>query len=230
LLRQLNTNLASVTGLLANQPNEVGQAISDLNGVVADTSSFIADNREALGVTTDKLASISTAVRDSIPDIKQALHLAPNVFQNYINIHQPSQATLTGALVMNNFADPIGFICGAIQAASRLGAEQSAKLCVQYLAPIIKNRQYNFLPLGENLLVGQSARPNELTYTEDWMRPDHVPATPLPTPTDAPAPSVTAPLAAEATAGPPTPQAEQPVATDPAAGLAGMMAPPGAGS
>ena len=62
-----------------------------------------------------------------------------------------------------------------MQAASRLGAEQSAKLCVQYLAPIIKNRQYNFLPLGENLFVGADARPNEVTYSEDWLRPDYVP-------------------------------------------------------
>ena len=62
-----------------------------------------------------------------------------------------------------------------MQAASRLGAEQSAKLCVQYLAPIIKNRQYNFPPLGQNLFVGATARPNELTYSEDWMRPDYIP-------------------------------------------------------
>ncbi len=77
--------------------------------------------------------------------------------------------------MINNFANPISFLCGAIQAASRLGAEQSAKLCVQYLAPIIKNRQYNFLPLGENLFVGATTRPNELTYSEDWMRPDYIP-------------------------------------------------------
>jgi phospholipid/cholesterol/gamma-HCH transport system substrate-binding protein len=73
------------------------------------------------------------------------------------------------------FSNPIQFICGAVQAASRLGAEQSSKLCVQYLAPILKNRQYNFLPLGENLFVGASARPNEITYSEDWMRPDYIP-------------------------------------------------------
>ena len=59
---------------------------------------------------------------------------------------------MTGVLAVNNFANPIQFLCGAVQAASRLGAEQSAKLCVQYLAPIIKNRQYNFLPLGQNLV------------------------------------------------------------------------------
>ena len=60
-------------------------------------------------------------------------------------------------------------------AASRRGAEQSAKLCAQYLAPIVKNRQYNFPPIGENLLVGAQARPNEVTYSEDRMRPDYIP-------------------------------------------------------
>jgi len=44
-----------------------------------------------------------------------------------------------------------------------------------YLAPIIKNRQYNFPPIGENLIVGAAARSNEVTYSEDWMRPDYVP-------------------------------------------------------
>jgi phospholipid/cholesterol/gamma-HCH transport system substrate-binding protein len=216
LLRELNGNLASVTALLANDPDEVGHAISDLNAVVGDTTSFIADNREALGTTTDKLSSISKAVVDSLDDIKQTLHVAPTAFQNFINIYQPAQAALSGALAINNFANPISFLCGAIQAASRLGNEQSAKLCVQYLAPIIKNRQYNFPPLGENLLVGASARPNEVTYSEDWMRPDYVPpqaSAPAPSPADA------GPLAAESAD-----------ATDPGKGLPGMMVPPESGS
>jgi phospholipid/cholesterol/gamma-HCH transport system substrate-binding protein len=218
LLRELNGNLASVTALLANDPDEVGHAISDLNAVVGDTTSFIADNREALGITTDKLSSISQAVVDSLDDIKQTLHVAPTAFQNFINIYQPAQSTLSGALAINNFSNPISFICGAIQAASRLGNEQSSKLCVQYLAPIIKNRQYNFPPLGENLLVGASARPNEVTYSEDWMRPDYVPPqTSAPAPP--PSPADAGPLAAESTD-----------ATDPTKGLPGMMVPPESGS
>ena len=118
---------------------------------------------------------MTQALNDSMDDIKQTLHIAPGAFQNFLNIYQPAQGTFTGAIAINNFANPISFLCGAIQAASRLGAEQSAKLCVQYLAPIIKNRQYNFLPIGENLFVGAQARPNEITYSEDWMRPDYVP-------------------------------------------------------
>jgi phospholipid/cholesterol/gamma-HCH transport system substrate-binding protein len=215
VLEQLNGNLASVTSLLADDPNKVGQAAEDLNAVVGDVQSFVKDNRDAIGTASDKLGSISTALVGSLDDIKQTLHIAPTTLVNFNNIYQPANGSLTGALALNNFANPISFLCGSVQAASRLAADQSAKLCVQYLAPIIKNRQYNFPPIGENLVVGADARPNELTYSEDWLRPDYVPpalpaADPTP-PTDSPAP-------------PPT------VSTDPAAGLPGVMTPAGAGS
>jgi phospholipid/cholesterol/gamma-HCH transport system substrate-binding protein len=105
-------------------------------------------------------------------------------------------------------ANPIAFLCGAIQAASRLGGEQAAKLCAQYMAPIVKNRQFNYPPIGENLFVGAQARPNEVTYSEDSMRPDYVPPA-----TNAPPPAPGAPVSE----------------TDPGAGLRGMMTPPGSG-
>ena len=142
-------------------------------------------------------------------DVKQVLHIGPTVFQNFMNIYQPAQSAVTGILAPVNFANTVQFICSAIQAASRENWEKSSKLCVQYLAPIIKNRQYNFPPLGINPFVGASARPNELTYSEDRLNP-HLP------PPDAapPPPPLDAPLAAEAA----TP-------TDPSLGLQGMMVP-----
>ena len=215
LMAELNRNLASVSALLADDPNEVGQAVGDLNTAVGDVQTFVADNRETLGTTFDKLTSVSQALVGSIDDVKQFLHVAPGTLQGLSNIYQPAQAALSTAPVVNNFANPIEFLCGAIQAASRLGAEQSSKLCVQYLAPIVKNRQINFPPIGMNLFVGAQARPNEITYSEDWMRPDYVPPQPA-TPPDGP------PLAAEA------PPARS--ATDPGAGLPGLMVPPGPGS
>jgi phospholipid/cholesterol/gamma-HCH transport system substrate-binding protein len=233
LMRELNQSMAAVTAALADDPNEVGNAARDINDVVGDVRSFVADNREAVGTTSDKLASVSTAITQSLDDIKQTLHVTPNAFQNFLNIYQPAQGALTGVLAVNNFANPIAFLCSAIQAASRLGAEQSAKLCVQYLAPIIKNRQYNFPPLGENLFVGASARPNEITYSEDWLRPDYVP----PPQGAAPSPAGATPAAPDAqpAAGPPPAADTSPLPaeareTDPADGLQGMMVAPGAGS
>jgi phospholipid/cholesterol/gamma-HCH transport system substrate-binding protein len=224
LMRQLNQNLASVTGLLADDPDEVANAVSDLNNVVGEVQTFVAQNREALGTTSDKLAGVTQALTDSLDDVKQFLHVAPNTLQNYVNIWQPAQGAVSSVPMLNNFANPVSFLCGAIQAASRLGAEESAKLCVQYLAPIIKNRQYNFLPVAQNVFVGATTRPNELTYSEDWMRPDYIPPQPAAPPQgQAPAPGATPPP------GPPL-AAEAPVATNPADGLQGMMVPSGAGS
>lgn len=239
LLRQLNGNLASATGLLSNDSNELGNAIKDLNTALGDVQSFVAENREPLGTAVDKLSSISNALVESLGDIKQTLHVAPNAFQNFTNIYEPAGAALTGALSANNFANTVQFICSAVQSASRLNAQQSAKLCVQYLAPIIKNRQYNFFPIGGNPIAGPQARPNEVTFSEDWLRPlteagrvrdfyeGPLPANQPPPPPDAPpggAPDPGLPLAAEA----PLPTGSTP--TDPAAGLNGMMVPPGGGS
>ncbi|MGH3968749.1 MAG: MCE family protein, partial [Mycobacterium sp.] len=220
LMRALNTNLAAVTALLANNPDEVGRAITDLNSAVGDVQRFVADNREAIGTTSDKLASISKALVDSLDDVKQTLHVLPNAVQNIVNIYLPAHGALTGILAVNNFANPITFLCGAIQAASRLNNAQSAKLCVQYLAPIIKNRQYNFLPIGANPFVTTQARPNEVTYSEDWMRPDYRPTPPA----QAPQPA-TAPIPPAQTPNNPPPTAESTVATNPADGLRGMMLP-----
>lgn len=215
-MRQLNENLAVVTGLLANDPGEVATAASDLNIAVDDVQGFLSENNDSISTTSQKLASVTSAVRDSLDDIKQTLHVAPTAFSNFVNIYQPAQGSLSGAIAINNFANPISFLCGAIQAASRLGAEQAAKLCVQYLAPIIKNRQLNFPPIGLNPFVGASARPNELTYSEDWMRPDHVP-------------TAAAPAVPEQTAQPSAPLPAEATPTNPDAGLHGMMVPPGAG-
>src|SRR5690606_35355437 len=172
VMRHLNENLASVTQLKVNDPGEVAEALEELASVVGDVKSFVAENHDSIGTASEKLASVSEALSESLGDVKQLLHVAPTSLANVVNMYQPAQGTLSGVLAANNFSDPITFLCGAVQAASRLGAEQSAKLCVQYLAPIVKNRQYNFPPLGVNPFVGAAARPNEITYSEDWLRSD----------------------------------------------------------
>lgn len=204
LLASFNQNLAGVTTLLSNSPNEVGSALRSLDGALTDVRDFLAENREAMGVTVDRLGSITTALNDSRGDIKQILHIAPTVFQNFLNIYQPAQSAMTGILALNNFADIPQFICSSIEAASRARLARVSKLCLQYLNPIIKNRIYNYIPAGINPFVGTQARPSEITYSEDWLRPGYTPPPPTdaPPPPDPPAPSEPPPPPA-----PPTPSA-----------------------
>jgi phospholipid/cholesterol/gamma-HCH transport system substrate-binding protein len=219
LLAAFNQNLADVTTVLSNTPNEVADATQGLEGAVTDLRGFIAENREGLGVTFDRLNSITTALDDRRGDVKQILHITPTMFGNFVNIYQPAQGAISGILAAGNFANTVQFICSAIQAASRENYAESSKLCVQYLAPIIKNRQYNFPPLGINPFVGAVARPNEITYSEDRLRPDAPPPAVMPAPDEA-----AAALAAEG----PLPYDLPPDApTDPSQGLPGLMVPAG---
>jgi phospholipid/cholesterol/gamma-HCH transport system substrate-binding protein len=208
LLASFNQNLASVTTVLSNTPNEVANAVKSLDEALADVRDFLAENREAMGVTFDRLGSITTALNDSRGDIKQILHIAPTVFQNFLNIYQPAQSAMTGIIALNNFADIPQFICSSIEAASRARLARVSKLCLQYINPIIKNRIYNYIPVGINPFVGTQARPNEITYSEDWLRPGYTPPPDATAPPDAtPPPDATAP----APAGQPPP-AEAPSA------------------
>jgi phospholipid/cholesterol/gamma-HCH transport system substrate-binding protein len=223
LLAAFNNNLADVTTVLSNTPNEVANATKGIDSAVTDLRGFLAENREGLGTTFDRLNSITTALNDRRGDVKQILHIAPTVFQNFMNIYQPSQAAVTGILAAQNFSNTVQFICGGIQAASRLNYQQSSKLCVQYLAPIIKNRQFNFPPLGFNPFVGEAARPNEITYSEDRLRPDAPPPAAPPQ-----APALDDPAGALAAEGP-LPSDQSPGAqTDPSQGLPGLMVAPAA--
>jgi phospholipid/cholesterol/gamma-HCH transport system substrate-binding protein len=221
LLAAFNTNLADITTVLSNSPNEVANAAQGLDGAVKDLRGFVAENREGLGVTFDHLNAITTALNDSKGDVKQVLHIAPTVFQNFMTIYQPAQSAVTGILAPVNFANTVQFVCSAIQAASRENWEQSSRLCVQYLAPIIKNRQYNFPPLGINPFAGASARPNEITYSEDRLNPHLPPLAPPNAPAGLNDPAE--PLAAEAAIGDFPPEA---MSTDPSQGLQGLMVPP----
>lgn len=198
LLASFNQNLATVTTLLTNTPNEIANAVKGLDGALTDLRDFLAENREAIGVTFDRLASVTTALNDSRMDIKQILHIAPTVFQNFLNIYQPAQSAMTGIIALNNFADIPQWICSSIEAASRARLDRVSKLCLQYINPIIKNRLYNYIPAGLNPFVGTQARPSEITYSEDWLRPGYTPPAPPPDAPPPPPPAAPTPPAAEA--------------------------------
>lgn len=167
---QANTRLAGITDVLTNTDDELGQAIRSMDAVAPKIDQFIAENRDGLKQTVTQLGSVTTALNEQRPSLEQLLHVAPNALANFYNIYQPAQGTLTGALAVTQFANPVQFICGAVQSASQLGAEESAKLCAQYLGPVLKTLQFNYPPVGVNPVAGVQARPEQVDYSEGWLR------------------------------------------------------------
>ena len=70
-----------------------------------------------------------------------------------------------------SFANPMQFLCSAIQAGSRLGYQDSAELCAQYLAPILDAIKFNYPPFGVNQVSTAETLPKYVAYSEPRLQP-----------------------------------------------------------
>ena len=169
----LNNDLAQFTNSFTNTDQEVATALRDLNNLLTTTRKFISENGEVLAHDVDNLAEVTNAILQPEPlsGLEAGLHVYPNAIGNLINITSPVNGGIVGLPTISNFANPMEFICSSIQAGSRLGYQESAELCAQYLAPILDAIKFNFPPIGINEFNGAMTLPKLISYSEDRLRP-----------------------------------------------------------
>jgi phospholipid/cholesterol/gamma-HCH transport system substrate-binding protein len=169
----LNDNLAQFTDWFTKSDHDVADTVTRIDDVLTMARKFLHDNSSVLTHDVGNLADATTAILQPDPrdGLETALHVLPTFAGNFNNLYHPLQGSLAGIFVIPNFANPMQFICSAIQAGSRLGYQDSAELCAQYLAPILDAIKFNFPPAGMNLFGSAAALPKEVAYAEDRLRP-----------------------------------------------------------
>jgi len=170
---QLNSDLATFTNSFTNTNREVADALQDLNQLLTTTRQFISKNGEVLTHDINNLADVTNAILqpDSLNGLETALHVFPTLGANLMNIVSPNTGGVMGLLTINNFANPMQLICSGIQAGSRLGYQESAELCAQYLAPILDAIKFNFPPFGVNQFASAMTLPKQIAYSEPRLQP-----------------------------------------------------------
>ncbi|AFM14952.1 virulence factor Mce family protein [Mycolicibacterium chubuense NBB4] len=169
----LNNQLATFTNAFTNTDREVADALQDLNQLLSTTRDFIGKNGEVLTHDINNLADVTNAILQPAPrdGLETGLHVFPNLGANVVNISSPNAGGIVGLPVINNFANPMQFICSAIQAGSRLGYQESAELCAQYLGPILDAIKFNYLPFGVNQFSSAMTLPKQIAYSEPRLQP-----------------------------------------------------------
>ena len=167
----LNDDLAQFTNSFTNTDREVATALDDLNSVLATTRKFLDENATPLTNDVNNLAEVTNTILQPEPlnGLETGLHAFPNLVANVLNIASPNQGGIVNVPVLpgvTNFSNPLNFICSSIQAGSRLGYQESAELCAQYLAPVMDAMKFNFLPFGVNLAAGAMTLPKQIAYSE----------------------------------------------------------------
>jgi phospholipid/cholesterol/gamma-HCH transport system substrate-binding protein len=173
----LNQNLAQFTNRLTHSDQDLANAIQRFDGLLATVRPFFDKNREVLTHDVDNLANVTTTVVQPEPlnGLETGLHVLPTLRANLSQINHPSHGAVMSIPVFfggaGGFANPMQFICSAIQAGSRLGYQESAELCAQYLAPILDAIKFNYLPFGLNLFSTAATLPKEVAYSEPRLQP-----------------------------------------------------------
>ncbi|MDN4516493.1 virulence factor Mce family protein [Mycolicibacterium austroafricanum] len=169
----LNNDLAQFTNAFTDTDREVADALRDLNELLTTTRNFVDENGEVLAHDVQNLAEVTNAILQPEPldGLETALHAYPNVAANLMNISSQNAGGIVTMPVISNFANPMQFLCSAIQAGSRLGYQESAELCAQYLGPILDAIKFNYLPFGANQLQTAMTLPKQIAYSEERLRP-----------------------------------------------------------
>jgi len=172
-LVSLNDNLAQLTNSLAPTDHDVADAVQQLNGLLPVLRTFLDENGQVLTTDLNNLSESTTPLVQS--DQQQALetflHVFPTFAANANNAYHPSHGALTIIPAVTNFANPLQLVCSAIQAGSRLGYQDSAELCAQYLTPVLDAIKFNYLPFGLMPFSTAETLPKQVAYSEPRLQP-----------------------------------------------------------
>jgi phospholipid/cholesterol/gamma-HCH transport system substrate-binding protein len=169
----LNQNLAQVSDSLTGTDHALADAVQQTDDLLGTVRPFFANNRDVLAHDLNNLSEVTTAIEqpDPLDGLETALHVLPNLGANALAFYAPARGGFTATPVIPNFANPMQFICSAIQAGSRLGFQDSAELCAQYLAPVLDAIKFNYPPIGFNPFTTAATLPKEVAYSEPRLRP-----------------------------------------------------------
>ncbi|MFC4377129.1 MCE family protein [Nocardia halotolerans] len=162
---QFSGRLASVSSVLAGASEELGAGLDSLDIALADVKRFLEGSGGELTEGVERLADVTQTLVDKRPQIERVLHGAPTALVNFYQIYKPAQGSLTGAVALNNTANPLSFLCGSIRALEHNNSDKSADLCAEFLAPVISSLAMNYAPIMLNPASSVTAFPEQLVYS-----------------------------------------------------------------
>ncbi|MEE4023429.1 MCE family protein [Gordonia sp. PKS22-38] len=168
---QFESRLATLSTVLDGSTSDLDAALTNLAQAVGDVQRFVVENRDQASEQVRRLAAVTQNLVDNDDDLEQLLHVFPTNMANFYNIYNPDTGTEAGVFTVNNFSNPVQFICSSVASIENLTAAEGARRCAQYLGPIAPMLTFNYLPVPLNPVLGPTADPDNLIYTEDKLKP-----------------------------------------------------------
>jgi phospholipid/cholesterol/gamma-HCH transport system substrate-binding protein len=163
--------LASLTSVVNDSRSDLDAALSNLSVAIGEVQRFVAGTRHETAEQVARLADVTQVLVDNKMSLENILHVAPNALANFENIYYPNGGAVSGAFSLVNFSNPVYFFCGLIGGIANTTAPETAKLCAQYLGPVLRLLNFNNIPLPFNAYLRPSISADRIVYTDPKLAP-----------------------------------------------------------
>lgn len=116
LVRGFMQDLTGVSSMLAEESDELQQAVAAVAKAVGSVKGFVRDNRDAFVADIQKLTEVMSTIASEKDNIKTAVEVAPVAMGNLaMGFDHVSDSQNSRFAIGGNVWDADGFICGLIQ-------------------------------------------------------------------------------------------------------------------
>lgn len=178
---QFEDRLATLSSVVDDSKSDLDAALQNLSVAVGEVQRFVAGTRDKASEQVQRLANVTQNLVDHRGDLENLLHIAPNSIANFYHIYNPDTGTEAGAFELNNFSNPMQFICSGVASIENATAAESGEKCRKYLGPILPLLAFNYLPFPFDPVTGPAPDPDNLIYSEPGLMPkvvEHEPGPP----------------------------------------------------
>lgn len=110
-VRQFNGQLADLSGFLAGERKNLGEALNLLSIALGDISRFIDNNRELVASNAQGLTALTRTLAEQRDNLAKALPQLPLALFNLNNSHNAENGTLDMRANFTDLQDPLGAQC-----------------------------------------------------------------------------------------------------------------------
>ncbi len=168
---QFEDRLATLSSVVNDSRSNLDAALTDLSVAVGQVQRFVAENRDKTAEQLHRLANVTQTLADQRMDVENILHGAPTAFANGYSIYNPNVPGAIGSFIINNFSNPVQFLCSAIGGLENVTAVETGKLCGQYAGPGLRQFNFNYLPFPFSPVLQRSVTPDKIIYSEPSLAP-----------------------------------------------------------
>lgn len=140
-LREFYDRVSDVTGYLAEDSDDVANALSSLGGSLTKVKDFVRENRDQLTSNVDKLTGITGVLVDQRAALAEVLDVAPTGMTNFVNTYDAASASIQVRYNANELAHPlVQTLCKLVSAGTPAQLPDALGSLCRSLQPVLDGK------------------------------------------------------------------------------------------